>query len=177
MPATGDLLEMHILRPHPRLTEGGAQGSLSTRLPGDSDAHSSLRITAVANLNSIPNNSPKLCPDQCVTNRDINRRASADGQEVVIMSYFDMRPLHSHPDVISIYRDKQDLRFLENGFLFESPRVRDFTWLKPELNLRISLKTGRCKCGGEAGRTPSIMKMCIIHPCVERLLRRQFLTV
>ena len=51
-------------------------------------------------------------------------------------------------------------------------KVRDFTWLKPELNLRISVKTEICECGGEGGRTPIIMKMCIIPPFVERLLRK-----
>ena len=30
-------------------------------------------------------------------------------------------------------------------------KVRDFTWLKPELNLRISVKTEICECGWGEG--------------------------
>lgn len=73
-----------------------------------------------------------------------------------------MRPLHSHPNFTSIYREKCEHQFPKNGFGFEAPKVRDFICLKPELNLKISLKTETYKCGSRT--TPISMEYILSIP-------------
>lgn len=46
--------EMQILKPHPRPNESETRGVGPASLPGDSDAHSDLRITAAASYKQEP---------------------------------------------------------------------------------------------------------------------------
>lgn len=52
-----------------------------------------------------------------------------------------MRPLCSHPDFSSTYRENYEHQLPKNGFWLKNVKVRDFTYLKAEQNLKISLKT------------------------------------